>query len=69
MSGVQKVEALRKIGVSFDEKISPLLNAEQQKKFQALREQMRRRMIEEAAEQALGKAKVAVEQWFANVRK
>jgi hypothetical protein len=63
------VEALRKIGVSFDEKISPLLNAEQQKKFQALREQMRRRLIEEAAGKALDKAKVAVEQWFAGSRK
>ena len=52
LSGLQKVEDLRKISVSFDEKISPLLNPEQQKKFQAMREQMRRRMIEEAAEQA-----------------
>ena len=69
LSGLQKVEALRKIGVSFDEKISPLLNAEQQQKFQALREQMRRRMIEEAAGQALEKAKAAVEQWFAGARK
>jgi hypothetical protein len=69
LSGLQKAEALRKIGVSFDEKISPLLNAEQQQKFQALREQMRRRIIAEAAEQALGKAKVAVEQWFAGARK
>jgi hypothetical protein len=69
LSGVQKVEALRKLGVSFDEKISPLLNAEQQKKFQALREQMRRRIVEEAAGQALQKAKAAVEQWFAGARK
>ena len=37
LSGVQKVEALRKLGVSFDEKISPLLNPDQQQKFQALR--------------------------------
>ena len=69
LSGLQKVEALRKTGVSFDEKISPLLNADQQKKFQALREQMRKRIIADAAEQALGKAKVAVEQWFAGSRK
>jgi len=69
LSGVQKVEALRKVGVSFDEKISPLLNADQQQKFQALREQMRRRIIAEAAGQALDKAKAAVEQWFAGARK
>jgi hypothetical protein len=52
---VQKVEALRKVGVSFDEKISPLLNPDQQQKFQAMREEMRRRMIEEMAEGALKK--------------
>ena len=50
---MQKVEALRKLGVSFDEKISPLLNPDQQQKFQAMREQMRRRMIEEMADTAL----------------
>ena len=57
LSGLQKVEALRKLGVSFDEKISPLLNPDQQQKFQTMREEMRRKMIEEMAEQALQKAK------------
>ena len=69
LSGLQKVEALRKLGVSFDEKISPLLNPEQQQKFQAMREQMRRRMIEEMADKALQKAKSAVSAWFADVHK
>ncbi len=55
LSGAQKVEALRKTGVSFDEKISPLLNPDQQQKFQALREQLRRRLIEDAASQGLQK--------------
>jgi hypothetical protein len=59
LSGVQKVEALRKLGVSFDEKISPLLNAEQQKKFQALREQLRRRMIEKMASKGIDKLEKA----------
>ena len=54
-SGVQKVEALRKLGASFDEKISPLLNPEQQQKFRAMRDEMRKRMIEEMAETALEK--------------
>ena len=49
LSGLQKVEQLRKIGVSFDEKITPLLNAEQQPKFQAMREELRRRIIDEMA--------------------
>ena len=38
LSAVQKVERLRQLGVSFDEKLKPLLNAEQQQKFQAMRE-------------------------------
>jgi hypothetical protein len=50
---VQKVEKLRQLGVSFDEKLTPLLNADQQQKFQAMREAFRRRMIEEMAEKAL----------------
>jgi len=69
LSGLQKLEELRKLSVSFDEKISPLLNPDQQKKFQAMREQMRRRMLEEAAGKAVQTAKAAVEQWFAGARK
>jgi hypothetical protein len=69
LSGLKKVEELRKLGVSFDEKITPLLRPEQQQKFQTMREQMRRRMIEEMADKALQKAKSAVSQWFADVHK
>ena len=43
---------MRKIGVSFDEKLKPLLNADQQEKFQALREAFRRRLIEQMASEA-----------------
>jgi hypothetical protein len=64
---LKKVARLREIGTSFDAKISPLLNAEQQQKFQALREQMRRRMIEEMGEKALQKVKSEVSTWFAGV--
>jgi hypothetical protein len=60
LSGLQKVESLRKLGVSFDEKISPLLNPEQQQKFQAMREEMRRRMIEEMGDKALQKVESEV---------
>lgn len=55
LSGVQKVEELRKMGVSIDEKIKPLLNAEQQPKFEALREQARRRIVEEMGSEVLQK--------------
>jgi len=64
LSGLKKVEALRKIGVSFDEKISPLLNPEQQKKFQTMREQMRRELVEGMADKALQKVKSAVSTFF-----
>ena len=46
LSGKEKLEHLREIGVSIDEKLRPLLNAEQQQKFQAMRERLRRRLIE-----------------------
>ena len=68
-SGLQKVEALRKLGVSFDEKITPLLNAEQQPKFQAMREQMRRKMVEEMADKALQKVRSAASAMLSDVRK
>ena len=64
LSAVQKVERLRQLGVSFDEKLKPLLNAEQQQKFQAMREDFRRRLIEEMAEKALHKLGSEVKQWF-----
>jgi len=69
LSGLQKVEALRKAGVSFDERISPLLNPEQQQKFQAMREQMRRRIVGEMADEALEKLKSAASTFFPGARK
>lgn len=55
LSDLKKVERLREIGTSFDAKITPFLNPEQQSKFQTLRDQMRKRLIEEMAEKALHK--------------
>ena len=69
LSGLKKVEAVRRLGVSFDEKISPLLNPEQQQKFQTMREQMRRRIIEEATETALQKVKSQASAMFSDVHK
>ena len=57
MSAARKVERLREMGVSFDEKLKPLINAEQQEKFQDFRKQFRRRLIEKL----LRKAAEAVE--------
>jgi hypothetical protein len=55
LSGLKKIEELRHIGVSFDEKVLPLLNAEQRPKFQALREALRRRVAEKIASGASAK--------------
>jgi hypothetical protein len=60
LSAVRKVERLREIGNSFDERLKPLINPEQQQKFQALREQLRRRFIETMA----SKVETDVKAWF-----
>ena len=60
LSAVRKVERLREIGNSFDERLKPLINPEQQQKFQALREQLRRRFIETMAR----KVETEVKAWF-----
>ena len=62
LGAVQKVERVRAIGASFDEKLKPLINAEQQQKFQALREELRKRFIETMASEALHKVEGKVEQ-------
>ncbi len=47
LSPVQKVEQLRQISSAVDDKITPLLDPAQQQKFQALREENRRKLLEE----------------------
>ncbi len=60
LSAVRKVERLREIANSFDERLKPLVSPEQQQKFEALREQMRRRFIEGMA----SKVENDVKSWF-----
>ncbi len=62
LSGPKKLEELRNIGVSFDEKIKPLLNADQQSKFQEMREALRRRMLVKIAEEVGAKLEDTAEQ-------
>ena len=62
LSGLEKAQALRKQGVSFDEKIKPMLNADQQAKFQAMREAFRRRLVEKLASEAATKVAGAVKE-------
>ncbi|HTP47171.1 MAG TPA: hypothetical protein VMQ50_09665, partial [Casimicrobiaceae bacterium] len=62
LSGLKKLEQLRDIGKSFDEKIKPLLNTDQQPKFQAMREALRKRLAEKMASEAGSKVAVAVKE-------
>jgi Protein of unknown function (DUF3604) len=64
LSAVRKVERVREIGGSIDEKLKPLINPEQQQKFQALREELRKRFIEKMASEAKQKVEAGVESWF-----
>ena len=46
---LQKLEQLKQISSTVDEKITPLLDAQQQQKFQAIRDEHRRKLIEKMA--------------------
>jgi hypothetical protein len=52
---LQKIEQLKQIAESVDSKLTPLLNPDQQQKFQAIREEHRRELIEKMASQAVQK--------------
>ncbi|MGH9580706.1 MAG: hypothetical protein ACRD2R_06920, partial [Terriglobales bacterium] len=62
LSGLKKIEELRHTGESFDEKVKPLLNPDQQSKFQELREALRRKMLEKVESEAGAKLEGAAEQ-------
>ena len=59
---LEKVEQLKQIGSAIDAKITPLLDPQQQKKFQAMREEKRREMIEQMGNAAMQKAETKVKQ-------
>ena len=67
LSAARKVERLREIGVSFDGKLKPIINAEQQEKFQAFREQFRRRLIEKLLNKAAEAVKADIKDVEADV--
>ena len=62
MSAVQEVEQLRQIGLSIGETFTPLLNAEQQQKFQVMREERRRELIEKMASKEAHKLETDIKQ-------
>jgi hypothetical protein len=58
----QKLEQLKQISDEIDSKVTPLLNQEQQQKFQAIREEHRRELIEKMASQVMEKAESKISQ-------
>ena len=55
LSPVQKLDQLRQIADEVDAKITPLLDQQQQQKFQAIREEHRRALIEKLASKIMQK--------------
>ncbi len=60
LNPLQKIEQLKQISGDVDAKINPLLDAGQQKKFQAIRDENRRKLIEEMGSKVAQKAEAAV---------
>jgi hypothetical protein len=56
LSGLRKVEQLKQITGSAEAKITPLLDPQQQQKFQAIREENRKKLAEELGSKAMQKA-------------
>ena len=59
---LQKLEQLKQIGGAIDAKIMPLLDQQQQQKFQVIREEKRRELIEKMGSAAIDKAEAKVKQ-------
>jgi len=68
LSALKKIERLREIGKSFDKKVKPLLNAEQQPKFQAMREALHERLAAKMASEAGSKVAGAVKEDLEELR-
>jgi hypothetical protein len=59
-----KLEQLKQIADDLDSKITPLLNGDQQKKFQEIREQHRRELMEKIGSEIVQKAEYSVSGLF-----
>jgi hypothetical protein len=64
LTPVQKLEQLKQISDEVDAKVAPLLNQEQQRKFQAIRAEHRRQLIEKMASQVIQKVEKEVSEVF-----
>jgi hypothetical protein len=56
----QKLEQLKQISDEIDAKVTPLLNQDQQQRFQAMREEHRRELVKKLAGQLFDKAESSV---------
>ncbi|HSP96294.1 MAG TPA: DUF3604 domain-containing protein [Candidatus Dormibacteraeota bacterium] len=59
---LEKIEQLRQISSSIVDKVAPILNSEQQQKFQSIREDVRRRLIEKMSSQLMQKVEADAKQ-------
>jgi len=62
LTPVQKLEQLKQISSSVEAKITPILDPAQQKKFQAMREENRRKLIEELGRKLLQRTESELKQ-------
>jgi protein CpxP len=59
---LEKVKQLKQIADEVDAKVIPLLDQQQQQKFQAIREEHRRELIEKMASQVMQKAETDIKE-------
>ncbi len=62
LSTLQKVEQLKQVSGAIDAKVTPLLDPQQQQKFQAIRDKARRQMIEKMGRSEAEKLETDVKQ-------
>ena len=62
LSPIQKLEQLKQIADEVDAKVTPLLDQQQQQKFQAIREEHRRELIEKMASEVMQKAETDIKE-------
>jgi hypothetical protein len=62
LTPVQKLEQLKQISSAVEAKITPILDPAQQQKFQAMREENRRKLIEELGRKLMQKTENELKQ-------
>jgi hypothetical protein len=68
LSPLQKIEQLKQIAGDVDAKITPLLDQQQQQKFQAIREEHRRELVGKMASQVMQKVETDIKQELSSLK-